>query len=393
MKKNLIIIFSLIFFLNANVFAEKIDALKKFKKEILGEEAKKKMSLAYDSLTKHKKILNYNEDEQAVEITLDYSMKGHPEDWDLSDDQAQRWEFVTKRKNYHKLGKEVYLKYTFKLNAGQNHSANIWQVVGTKKGGEIIYPSMQIRYTTDEDDLPNRMEFFYKQIEEVYWTDIDPVANRVKQKLYKFDLGSLSAYKKEFSTAYFKIKPSKKEDGEFIMWLNDERVIEFYGPNMILDKTGGIAFKIGLYRYWDANQDPNITEPSTLSIKEYIISKDCKKIMDKEKCDYKSKDKIARSKYKYKIRDSEYMPEGAKKIKRITSKVVPEKINFEEMKGNFLAIIKNKNDDKYLLKFIGYSKVGAAKEGLTKCMEKFANFSDQENNACYVHYESIVGNF
>ena len=393
MKKNLIIIFSLIFFLNTNVFAEKVDALKKFKKDILGEEAKKKMSLAYDSLTKHKKILNYNEDEEAVEITLDYSMKGHPEDWDLSDDQAQRWEFVTKRKNYHKLGKEVYLKYTFKLNAGQNHSANIWQVVGTKKGGEIIYPSMQIRYTTDEDDLPNRMEFFYKQIEEVYWTDIDPVANRFKQKLYKFDLGSLSAYKKEFSTAYFKIKPSKKEDGEFIMWLNDERVIEFYGPNMILDKTGGIAFKIGLYRFWDANQDPNITEPSTLSIKEYIISKDCKKIMDKEKCDYKSKDKIARSKYKYKIRDSEYMPEGAKKIKRITSKVVPEKINFEEMKGNFLAIIKNKNDDKFLLKYIGYSKVGAAKEGLTKCMEKFTNFSDQENNACYVHYESIVGNF
>ena len=198
MKKFLLTLFSLIFFLNTSVFAEKINAFKKFKKDILGEEAKKKMSLAYDSLTKHKEILNYNEDEEAVEITLDYSMKGHPEDWDLSDDQAQRWEFVTKKKNYHKLGKEVYLKYTFKLNAGQNHSANIWQVVGTKKGGEIIYPSMQIMYTTDEDDLPNRMQFYYKQIEEVYWTDIDPVANRFKQKLYKFDLGSLTAFKKKF---------------------------------------------------------------------------------------------------------------------------------------------------------------------------------------------------
>ena len=393
MKKFLLTLFSLIFFLNTSVFAEKINAFKKFKKEILGEEAKKKMSLAYDSLTKHKQILNYNEDEEAVEITLDYSMKGHPEDWDLSDDQAQRWEFVTKRKNYHKLGKEVYLKYTFKLNAGQNHSANIWQVVGTKKGGEIIYPSMQIRYTTDEDVLPNRMEFFFKQIEEVYWTDIDPSANRFKQKMYKFNLGSLSAFKKEFSTAYFKIKPSKKEDGEFIMWLNDERVIEFYGPNMILDKTGGIAFKIGLYRFWDANQDPNITEPSTLSIKEYIISKDCKKIMDKEKCDYKSKDKIARSKYKYKIRDSEYMPEGAKKIKRITSKVVAKEIKFEEMKGSFLAIIKNKNDDKYLLKYIGYSKKGAASEGISKCMEKFPQFTDINNNGCYIHYEKKVTKF
>ena len=45
MIKNLIIIFSLIFFINTNVFAEKVDALKKFKKDILGEEAKKKMSL------------------------------------------------------------------------------------------------------------------------------------------------------------------------------------------------------------------------------------------------------------------------------------------------------------------------------------------------------------
>ena len=126
------------------------------------------------------------------------------------------------------------------------------------------------------------------------------------------------------------------------MWLNDERVIEFYGPNMILDKTGGIAFKIGLYRFWDANQDSNLIEPSTLSIKEYTISKDCKKVMDKEKCDYKSNDKIARSKYKYKYRENEIMPKGAKKIKRITSKVVAKEIKFEEMKGNFLAISRQK---------------------------------------------------
>ena len=298
-----------------------------------------------------------------------------------------------KKKNYHKLGKEIYLKYTFKLKAGQNHSANIWQVVGTKKGGEIIYPSMQIRYTTDEDDLPNRMEFYFKQIEEVYWTDIDPAANRFKQKMYKFDLGSLSAFKKEYSTALFKIKPSKKEDGEFIMWLNDERVIEFYGPNMILDKTGGIAFKIGLYRFWDANQDSNLIEPSTLSIKEYTISKDCKKVMDKEKCDYKSNDKIARSKYKYKYRENEIMPKGAKKIKRITSKVVAKEIKFEEMKGNFLAIIKNKKDDKYLLKYIGYSKEGAASEGISKCMEQFKNISDIEDNGCYIHYQKKVTQF
>ena len=381
----------ILFLLISNISYSKDNPLKIFKKEILSEEAKKKMSLAYDSLTKHNKILKYNEEEKAIEITLDYSMEGHPEDWNLSDDQAQRWEFVTKRKNYYKLGKAVYLKYTFKLNAGQNHSANIWQIVGTKKGGEIIYPSMQIMYTTDQDDLPNRVQFYYKQIEEVFWTDIDPSANRFKSTTYKFDLGSLYSFNKRYQTLLFKIKPSKKNDGEFIMWLNGERVIEFYGPNMILDKTGGIAFKIGLYRYWNAKLDSKMIEPSTLSIKEYAISKDCKKIMDKDKCEYKSKDKIPKTKYKYKVRDRHYIPEGAKKIKRITSKVVPKKINFKEMKGNFLAIIKNKKDEKYLLKYLGYSKEGAAKEGISKCVENFSNFTEIDNNGCYLHYSSRVG--
>ena len=41
--KFIIFFISVIFFTN-NAFAEKVDALKKFKKDILGEEAKKKMS-------------------------------------------------------------------------------------------------------------------------------------------------------------------------------------------------------------------------------------------------------------------------------------------------------------------------------------------------------------
>ena len=378
------------------LFAASKNPLKIFKKKILGGDAKKKMALAYDSLTKHKDILRYNEDEEAIEITLDYSMKGHPEDWDLSDEQAQRWEFVTKKKNFYKLGKEVYLKYTFKVNPGLNHSANIWQIVGTQDDGNIIYPAMQIRYTTDADDLPNKVEFYYKQVEEVFWTDIDPAANRFKSKTYKFDLGSITPFKKEYQTALFKVKPSKDEDGEFIMWLNGKRVLEFYGPNMILDLTGGIAFKIGLYRYWStemAEKDPKMIEPSTLSIKEYVISKNCEKIMDKEMCDYKSKNRVSRTKYKYKTKDRHHIPEGAKKIKRLTSKTKAQKIKFQDMKGRFLAIIKNKNDKKYVKKNRGFSKEEAASIGLTKCKEKFPNFSDLENNGCYVHYETIVNDF
>ena len=378
------------------LFAASKSPLKIFKKEILGGDAKKKMALAYDSLTKHKEILHYNKDEKAIEITLDYSMKGHPEDWDLSDEQAQRWEFVTKKKNFYKLGKEVYLKYKFKVNPGLNHSANIWQIVGTQNDGNIIYPAMQIMYTTNKDDLPNRVQFYFQQIEEVFWTDKDPTANRYKKSMYSFDMGSLTRFKKEYQTILFKIKPSKGEDGELIMWVNGERTLEVYGPNLTLDLTGGIAFKIGLYRYWnteEAKRDSKLIEPTTLSIKEYIISKDCEKVMDKEKCDYKPKERVSRTQYKYKAKDRHYMPEGAKKIKRLTSKTVAKRIEFQDMKPGFLAIIKNKKDEKYLLKHQGYSKDGAAKDGLSKCVENFSNFSNLENNGCYVHYQKKITQF
>ena len=395
MKKFIIFVTILVIF-TTQLFAASKNPLKIFKKEILGGEAKKKMALAYDSLTKHKEILHYNKDEEAIEITLDYSMKGHPEDWDLSDEQAQRWEFVTKKKNFYKLGKEVYLKYKFKVNPGLNHDANIWQIVGTQNDGNIIYPAMQIMYTTNKDDLPNRVQFYFQQIEEVFWTDKDPTANRYKKSMYSFDMGSLTRFKKEYQTILFKIKPSKGEDGELIMWVNGERTLEVYGPNLTLDLTGGIAFKIGLYRYWnteEAKRDPKLIEPTTLSIKEYIISKDCEKVMDKEKCDYKPKERVSRTQYKYKAKDRHYMPEGAKKIKRLTSKTVAKKIEFQDMKPGFLAIIKNKKDEKYLLKHQGYSKDGAAKDGLSKCVENFSDFSDLENNGCYVHYQKKITQF
>ena len=394
--KKFITFVTLAIIFTTQLFAASKNPLKIFKKEILGGEAKKKMALAYDSLTKHKDILRYNEDEKAIEITLDYSMKGHPEDWDLSDEQAQRWEFVTKKKKFYKLGKEVYLKYKFKVNPGLNHDANIWQIVGTQNDGNIIYPAMQIMYTTNKDDLPNRVQFYFQQIEEVFWTDKDPTANRYKKSMYSFDMGSLTRFKKEYQTILFKIKPSKGEDGELIMWVNGERTLEVYGPNLTLDLTGGIAFKIGLYRYWStdlAKRDPKLIEPTTLSIKEYVISKDCEKVMEKEKCDYKPKERVSRTQYKYKAKDRHYMPEGAKKIKRLTSKTVAKRIEFQDMKPGFLAIIKNKKDEKYLLKHQGYSKDGAAKDGLSKCVENFSDFSDLENNGCYIHYQKKITQF
>ena len=56
MKKFLAFLIISIFF-TTQLFAASKNALKIFKKEILGGDAKKKMALAYDSLTKHKDIL------------------------------------------------------------------------------------------------------------------------------------------------------------------------------------------------------------------------------------------------------------------------------------------------------------------------------------------------
>ena len=53
-----------------------------------------------------------------------------------------------------------------------------------------------------------------------------------------------------------------------------------------------------------------------------------------------------------------------------------------------------KNDKtRGILKHQGYSKDGAAKDGLSKCVENFSDFSDLENNGCYIHYQKKITQF
>ena len=61
----------------------------------------------------------------------------------------------------------------------------------------------------------------------------------------------------------------------------------------------------------------------------------------------------------------------------------------KEIESNTLI----KKDEKYLLKHQGYSKDGAAKDGLSKCVENFSDFSNLENNGCYVHYQKKITQF
>ena len=68
-------------------------------------------------------------------------------------------------------------------------------------------------------------------------------------------------------------------------------------------------------------------------------------------------------------------------------------IKYQDLKGNFLAIIKNKKDEKYLLKNRGLTKEAAANNGIEKCKENFPNVLDLDNNGCYIHYQKKVTQF
>ena len=381
----------ILIFLCSNLFAASKNPLKIFKKDILGGDAKK-FYKAEDSLNNEEEILSYSNADKAIGITLDYEMEGHPEDWNVSDSQAQRWEFKNKKNKYYKIGKEFYVKYIFKIDPGENHAANIFQTVGTKKDGEIIFPSMQIMYTTDENEPPNRFQFLHHFIDEVFWTKKDPTANRFKKTTYKFQLGGKSTFKK-FRTILMKIKVSDKDDGEFIMWLDNDRIIETYGPNIILGQ--GMALKIGLYRYWErlSNFDPNSITSSTLFIKDYTISKKCNEVMDDKKCNYKSKERVSATSLKYRVSSTYNKPKGATVIKSIKAKKIHKEIKYQDLKGNFLAIIKNKKDEKYLLKNTGFTKEAAANDGIEECKENFPNVLDLDNNGCYIHYQKKVTQF
>ena len=322
MKKLLTII--ILTLLSCNISYAKDNSLKIFKKEILGADAKKKMGLAYNSLKKHKNILSFDKKDKAINIMLDTKMKGHKEDWDISDSKNQRWEFVTKKNKHYKNGEEFYIKYTFKLN-GSTHEGSIFQVVGVKKDGEIIFPAMHLAYRAENDD---RLIFSYNLINEVFWTKKDPTANRFNKTAYYFTLGELSEFE-DYSTVLMKIKPSKGDDGEFIMWMNGNKVIEAYGQNMVLGE--GMSLKIGLYRWLNINADIKKIVPTTLSIKEFSYGKNCEEILDKKKCDYKSNDRQSKTSLKYKKKERKGKTGGSKIIKSIKSKNSSKALNFVQI--------------------------------------------------------------
>ena len=62
--------------------------------------------------------------------------------------------------------------------------------------------------------------------------------------------------------------------------------------------------------------------------------------------------------------------------------------NESENNVEFIVVIKNKDDPKYLYKARGKSKEEVEKKGLMKCKQTYPDLSGSGNTGCYVHYSS-----
>ena len=67
-----------------------------------------------------------------------------------------------------------------------------------------------------------------------------------------------------------------------------------------------------------------------------------------------------------------------------------ENSNESENNVEFIVVIKNKDDPKYLKKVRGKSKEEVEKKGLMKCKQTYPDLSGSGNTGCYVHYSSTV---
>ena len=287
MKKLLGIVVLGLIFVSQSYAASKQNPLKVFKNEILGADAKK-MEISRRSIKKTKKVLSIVEDgnDKAVKIKISKKLKGHKDDWNNTGGRTQRWELDSK--DYYRHGTVIYGKYTFKLDDKSRADGSIFQSVGVDKKGSPIVPSTQIVYWS-EDDNKEIVLSYHLVNKAAYPCNED---NSFFEKIsYYFTLGSQKTFE-NFRTIAFKHVPSSDKNGEYIMWLNDEKIIEIYGPNMAVGE--GAKYRIGLYR----SLNKKSKGPTSLTIKEFSYSENCEEVLDSSKCNYNTDEKRLKKKEK-----------------------------------------------------------------------------------------------
>ena len=145
-------------------------------------------------------------------------------------------------------------------------------------------------------------------------------------------------------------KWTHNEDGFFKVWINGK--LSYYYKGMTQIKGDRIEHHLGIYRsYLSRRPGP---EPTQIA--------------------YYDEMRYARSCKKLKLENLGY---SCEKLENQTAK----KIDTSEVSNNFIAVIKSKDDEKYILKVSGSSKKLAGKKGIKKCKES-------GKTGCYVHYAS-----
>ena len=147
----------------------------------------------------------------------------------------------------------------------------------------------------------------------------------------------------------FEVKWSNKQDGYLKHWINGKLIYHYQGSNLTPGENEG--FQFGIYRGVTPSSPKKATHVAYYDEVRYA-KKSCKKLKLEDlgySCDELESQKIS-------------------------------KIDTIE-KDNFMAVIKSKDDEKYILKVSGPSKKLAGKKGIKKCKES-------GKTGCYVHYAS-----
>ena len=278
MTKKLFLIFFFIFTFTISNASE--NPYKFLKKEILIGKAKKELINDTRSISK-KKALSIIEDNngKAIKITLDTKFKGHKDDWKRTGQRNQRWEMANAKKP-RKFKKPVYVKYKFKLNEfpiKYGLGGSLFQVIANKDNSRLL-PWMKFQYS--DDRIAHQINF----TKEVFYLKGDPDNSNFDKIGYKFYLGYVEDYK-DYRTLSLKILASKKDNGEIIGWLDDQRIFEIYGPNFTIGN--GYTFKWGFYRWLEQMALDKIPTQS-VTVKEFGFSDSCEQILDEGKCSYSS---------------------------------------------------------------------------------------------------------
>ena len=213
-------------------------------------------------------------------------------------------------------------------------------------------------------------------------------------KYYKYTLMSLKefySYRGKWLDFIVNVKWDQRTieeggKGYFKLWINGEQKVNYSGQTMHKARQYGnkykVTFQYGLYNDREPGYgytDKDISNPIVVYYDEVWRVKSCKKL------------KLERFGYSC----ATLGKNGKTEPDIITEKDLnmpsnePEK-NESENNVEFIVVIKNKDDPKYLYKVRGKSKEEVEKKGLMKCKQTYPDLSGSGNTGCYVHYSSTV---